>query len=167
VLGFPASEVAGMLHSSVESVNGALKRARAGLHGRRCEPPPAPGSPAEQALTAAFVRAYESGDLDGLLALLTDDVFISMPPMPLEDQGREAAARFFAGIFDSGRRVELVPTRANGQPAFGAYLRDSSGLRPAAGFFALSLAGDRIRAFTRFETRVFAGFGLPPSLPLQ
>jgi ketosteroid isomerase-like protein len=72
---------------------------------------------------AKFVRAYESGDLDALVALLTDDIHVSMPPIPLEYQGRDVVARLFASIFRSGRRVDLVPTRANGQPAFGAYLR--------------------------------------------
>ena len=72
---------------------------------------------------AKFVRAYESADLDALVALLTDDVFMSMPPMPFEYEGRDVVARFCAGIFGAGRRFDLVPTRANGQPAFGAYLR--------------------------------------------
>jgi RNA polymerase sigma-70 factor (TIGR02960 family) len=170
VLGFHANEVAGMLDSTVESVNSALKRARASL-GRRlpptCErgPVPAPDATSEQALVAAFVRAYESGDVDALVALLTDDVFVSMPPIPLEYQGRDAVARLFASIFRSGRRVDLVPTRANGQPAFGAYLRAAGGIRHGSGLFVLTLAGDRIRAFTRFDTSVLPWFGLPRSLP--
>ena len=86
-------------------------------------PPPAPDSPSEDAIAAKFVSAYESADLDALVALLTGDVFISMPPMPFEYEGRDVVARFFASIFGSGRRFDLVPTRANGQPAFGAYLR--------------------------------------------
>ena len=119
-----------MLDSTVDSVNSALKRARAGLQRRRPptaehEPPPAPDSPAEEAIVARFVDAYESADLDALVALLTDDVFVSMPPMPLEYEGRDVVARFFAAIFGAGRRFDLVPTRANGQPAFGAYLRGS------------------------------------------
>ena len=69
---------------------------------------------------AKFVRAYESADLDALVALLTDDVFISMPPMPLEYEGRDVVARFCGSIFGAGRRFDLVPTRANGQPAFGS-----------------------------------------------
>ena len=73
---------------------------------------------------AKFVAAYESSDLDSLVALLTDDVFISMPPLPFEYQGREPASRFFASIFGSGRKFDLLPTRANGQPALGAYVRD-------------------------------------------
>ena len=124
VLGFHASEVADMLDSTVESVKSALKRARASLQRRRPttddrEPPPAAGSPTEDALVAKFVRAYESADLDALVALLTDDVFMSMPPMPFEYEGRDVVARFCACLFGAGRRFDLVPTRANGQPAFG------------------------------------------------
>ena len=169
VLGFHANEVADMLDSTVESVNGLLKRARAGLQRRQPaaerEPAPAPGSPSEDAIVARFVRAYESGDLDALVTLFTDDVFVSMPPFPLEYEGRDVAARFFASIFGSGRRVDLVPTRANGQPAFGAYLRASTGIRHGTGLFVLTLAGDQISAYTRFDSSVLPWFGLPRSLP--
>jgi RNA polymerase sigma-70 factor (ECF subfamily) len=128
VLGFHATGVADMLDSTVESVNSALKRARASLQRRLApaadrEQAPPPDSPSEQAIVAKFVRAWESADLDALVALLTDDVFVSMPPMPLEYEGRDVVARFCTGIFRSGRRFDLVRTRANGQPAFGAYLR--------------------------------------------
>jgi RNA polymerase sigma-70 factor (TIGR02960 family) len=170
VLGYHAHEVAAMLESTVESVNSALKRARASL--QRCapstgevEPPPAPGSPAEQGLVARFVRAYESGDLDALVELLTDDVFVSMPPLPHEYQGRDVVTRLFASIFRSGRRLDLVQTRANGQPAFGAYLRVQAGRRPGTGLFVLTLTGDRICAATRFDNGVLPWFGLPASLP--
>jgi RNA polymerase sigma-70 factor (TIGR02960 family) len=170
VLGFHANEVADMLDSTVESVNSLLKRARAGLQRRlpptaEHEPPPAPDSPSEQATVAEFVRAYESGDLDALVGLLTDDVFISMPPMPFEYQGRDVVARFCASIFGSGRRFDLVPTRANGQPAFGAYLRAPTGIRHGTGLLVLTLTGDRICAFTRFDNSVLPWFGLPRSLP--
>src|SRR6266568_2409788 len=170
VLGFHANEVADMLDSTVESVNSALKRARASLQRRlpptdEREPAPAPDSTSEQALVADFVRAYESGDLDALVALLTDDIHVSMPPIPLEYQGRDVVARLFASIFRSGRRVDLVLTRANGQPAFGAYLRASTGIRHGTGLFVLTLTGDRICAFTRFDNSVLPWFGLPRSLP--
>jgi RNA polymerase sigma-70 factor (TIGR02960 family) len=170
VLGFHASEVAGMLDSTVESVTSALKRARASLQRQQPpaagrEPPPAASSPAEDAIVAKFVRAYESADLDAVIAMLTDDVFISMPPMPFEYQGRDAATRFCALLFRAGRQVDLVPTRANGQPAFGAYLRTPAGLRHGTGLFVLSLADDRICAMTRFENSVFPWFGLPRLLP--
>jgi RNA polymerase sigma-70 factor (ECF subfamily) len=168
VLGYQASEVADMFDSTVESINSALKRARASLQRRlptgEREPPPAPDSPAEQALVADFVRAYESGDVDALVALLTADVGVSMPPIPLEYQGREAVARFCASIMRR-RTHDLVPTRANGQPAFGAYLRaPSGGIRHGTGLFVLTLAGDRICALTRFENTVLPWFRLPRSL---
>jgi RNA polymerase sigma-70 factor (TIGR02960 family) len=168
VLGFHANEVADMLDSTVESVNSALKRARARMQHTKAatdERAPAPDSPSERALVAEFVHAYESGDSDALVALFTDDVFVSMPPIPLEYQGRDVVARLFASIFGSGRRVDLVPTRANGQPAFGAYLRTSTGVRHGSGLFVLTVTGDRISAFTRFDTSVLPWFGLPRSLP--
>jgi len=168
VLGFRAHEVAEMLDSTVESVNGALKRARASLQRRwtvEREPPPASDSAAEDAVVAKFVSAWESADLDALVALLTDDVFISMPPMPLEYEGRVVVGRFCASIFRAGRRFDLVPTRANGQPAFGAYLRVPAGIRHAAGFYVLTLAGGQICGMTRFDNSVLPWFGLPRSLP--
>ena len=170
VLGFHAIEVADMLDSSVDSVNSALKRARASLQRVRPtagdrEPPPASDSPSEDALVARFVRAYESADLDALVDLLTDDVFVSMPPMPFEYEGRDAAARFCASTIGSGRRFDLVRTRANGQPAFGAYLRAATGIRHGTGLIVLTLTGDRISAMTRFDKSVLPWFGLPRSLP--
>ena len=170
VLGFHASEVAEMLDSTIDSVNSLLKRARAGLQRRMSTgavrgPAPAPDSPSEQATVAEFVRAYESGDLDALVALLTDDVFLSMPPFPLEYEGLDVVTRFYASMIGSGRRFDLVPTRANGQPAFGAYLRAPSGIRHGTGLLVLTLAGDRICSVTRFDTSVFPWFGLPRSLP--
>jgi SnoaL-like domain len=160
-----------MLDSTVESVTSALKRARAALQRRspltgEREPPPAPDSPAEQALVARFVSAYVSGDVDALVALLTDDVCVSMPPIPFEYQGRDVVARFFASVILGGRTYDLVPTRANGQLAFAAYLRaPTGGLRHGAGLLVLTLTGDRICAVTRFENSVLPGFGLPRSLP--
>jgi len=169
VLGFHASEVADMLDSTVESVTSALKRARASLHRRLPPagdvPPPAAGSPAEEALVAKFVRAWQAADVSGLVALLTDDVFMSMPPMPFEYEGRDVVARFCASLFDAGRRFDLVPARANGQPAFGAYLRAPDGIRRGVGLYVLTLTGDRISALTRFDNSVLSWFGLPRSLP--
>jgi RNA polymerase sigma-70 factor (TIGR02960 family) len=164
VLGFHAEEVAGMLDSTVDSVKSALKRARAGLRHRR----PASGTPdpaVEEVIVAKFVRAWESADIDALIALLTDDVFMSMPPMPFEYEGRDVVARFCAAIFGAGRRFDLVPTRANGQPAFGAYLRAPGGVSHGVGLYVLTLSGERICALTRFENGVLPRFGLPRSLP--
>jgi RNA polymerase sigma-70 factor (TIGR02960 family) len=170
VLGFHAEEVANMLDSSVESVNSALKRARAGLEmklppGGERLPALASDSPSEDAIVAKFVAAYESADLDSLVALMTDDVFISMPPLPFEYQGREPASRFYASVFASGRKFEFLRTRANGQPALGAYARDPSGISHGVGLFVFTLAGDQICAMTRFENGVLPWFGLPRSFP--
>jgi hypothetical protein len=80
-------------------------------------------------------------------------------------RGRGVVARFCASLFGAGRRFDLVPTRANGQPALGAYLRAPGGLRHGVGLYVLTLTGDRICAMTRFDTSVLAWFGLPRSLP--
>jgi RNA polymerase sigma-70 factor (TIGR02960 family) len=170
VLGFHASEVAGMVDTTVESVTSALKRARASLQRRlptpaSRQPPPAVASPAEEAIVAKFVSAYESADVETLVALLTDDVFVSMPPLPFEYEGRDAVARFLATMLGAGRRVDLVPTRANGQPAFGAYRSAPTGIRHGTSLLVLTLTGDRICAITRFEASVLPWFGLPRSLP--
>jgi RNA polymerase sigma-70 factor (TIGR02960 family) len=169
VLGFHADEVADMLDTTVESIKSALKRARAGVQRRlavttAAEPAPASGSAAEGAVVTKFVRAYESTDIDALVALLTDDVFLAMPPMPQEYRGRDAVARFCAFVFGSAQRFQLAPTRANGQPAFGVYRHPSLGDH-GSGLFVLTLAGDRIRAMARFENTVLPMFGLPQSLP--
>jgi RNA polymerase sigma-70 factor (TIGR02960 family) len=190
VLGFPAAEVAAMLGISVDAANSALKRARAGLQRSRGAEPSvgsraegavvgaagalakaevaaAAGAPVEAGVVARFVRAWEAADVAGLVDLLTDDVFMSMPPMPFEYHGRDAVARFSAALFAADRRFDLVPTRANGQPAFGAYLRAPTGLRHGVGLYVLGLRAERISALTRFESSVLPRFGLPRSLPMR
>jgi RNA polymerase sigma-70 factor (TIGR02960 family) len=170
VLGYRANEVADMLDTTVESVNSALKRARASLRRRLAlkhdrEPPPARDSRAERALVAKFVGAWESGDVEALVDLCTADVSVSMPPIPLEYRGREVVARFFASLMRR-RSHDLVPTRANGQPAFGAYLRaPAGGIRHGTGLFVLTINGDRICGVIRFDNNVLRWFGLPQSLP--
>jgi RNA polymerase sigma-70 factor (ECF subfamily) len=175
VLGFHADEVAEMLGSTRESVTSALKRARATLDQKRAlrkngdgdGPPPAPNSAVERELLERLTHAYESGDLDGVVALLTDDVALAMPPVPLEYQGRELVALFFASvIFRDGRTFRLIPTRANQQPAYGIYVRGpASSLLQANGLLVLTLAGPRIAALTRFDNSVLPHFGLPRTLP--
>ena len=172
VLGFHADEVADMLDATLDSVNSAVKRARATLQDRLSsdfeqESPPGQGSAAENAVVAKFTQAWESADLEMLVGLLTDDVFISMPPMHFEYEGRDVVARFCANLFNVGRRYDLVPTRANGQPAFGVYLRVPTDVGHGVGLYVLTLSGDRISAMTRFETTVLPAFGLPRSLPAQ
>jgi SnoaL-like domain len=159
-----------MLEVTVESANSALKRARASLQRRRQpaagrQPPPAAGSPAEDAIVARFARAWESADLEALVALLTDDPFIAMPPEPFGFEGRHAVTRYCASLLAAGRRSDLVAVRANGQPAFGAYLHGPDGVRHATALWVLTLDGGQIRGMTRFEASVLPWFGLPRSLP--
>jgi RNA polymerase sigma-70 factor (ECF subfamily) len=170
VLGYHAEEVADLLETTVASVTSALKRARATLARSRADtdgrpPAPTPNSPAEQALVAAFVQAYQAADIPALIRLMTDDVLVSMPPMPFEYQGHEVVSSFFAALAAGGRIYHLVPTRANGQLAFGTYLLGPDGLRHGVGMLVLTVSGDRIAALTRFEAGHLAAFGLPRSLP--
>jgi RNA polymerase sigma-70 factor (ECF subfamily) len=101
------------------------------------------------------------------VALLTEDVWVAMPPVPLEYHGIELATHFHRVVaFREGRTFQMVPTRANGEPAFGAYLRDpSGGPMHAVGLFVFTLSGDRVCAITRFDNSVLARFGLPRTLP--
>ena len=172
VLGFRAHETAGMLGTTEASVENALKRGRTAVHTRLRrasgqEPPPAPNSAAEQEIVTRLTEAFETGDVDKLVSLLTEDVWVTMPPMPLEYQGRELAARFFGTVaFRPGRRTRYVATRANGQPALAAYVRDpTTGLYRANGIAVLTLSGSLISAITGFDNSVLPSFGLPRTLP--
>lgn len=166
VLGFTAREAAGVVGSTEDSVASALKRARASLrsdHADRAEPPRAPGSPREKRLIERLTRAYDTGDVDGIIALFSDDAWLAMPPAALEYQGRDHIRRFLSVIaFRDNRTYRLVPTTANGQLAFGAYLQAPKPGRQANGLLVLSLSGDRIQAMTRFTGDVLPSFGLPP-----
>lgn len=172
VLGYHAREVAQMLDSTEESVTSALKRARATMKMRYSAPahqdqPPSPTSAAERELVERFTHAFESSDVQGLVALLTDDVSFAMPPLPFEWQGRDRASRFLAAMW-TGPGRQLVETRANGQPAFGLYLSDPlAGVLHAAGLLVLTLAGNRVSAITRFDNSVLSYFSLPLTLAVQ
>jgi RNA polymerase sigma-70 factor (ECF subfamily) len=170
VLDFSTREVAGILDATEDSVANALKRARATISRElpsTDEPPPLPDSQSERAVLEQLVKAFEDGDADALVALMTDDVWVRMPPIPLEYQGRELARRFFAVGFQQQRQDRrLVPTRANGQPAFGIYVRDPvTNVAHANGLLVITLAGGRVSAVTRFESAIFPHFGLPRTLP--
>jgi RNA polymerase sigma-70 factor (TIGR02960 family) len=172
VLGFHATEVAEMLDSSEASVKSALQRARATLEEREPlggrERAPLPRSERERELVAQFSAAVESGDTDGVVALLTDDAWLTMPPEPYEYQGGEAIARFLRDRETRrGASLRLLPTRANGQPAFGCYLPDAQApIARAYGVMVLTLTQDRVSAITWFAERsLMARFGLPRTLP--
>jgi Sigma-70, region 4 len=147
VLGFRAAEAADMLDSSEVSVNSALRRARAALDDqlpvRDREAAPLPRSPRERALAGRFADAFESSGIDRLVALLTDDAWLTMPPEPLEYQGRAEIAGFFQ-------------TRSSWR---------ARPVRLGQGLIVLSCAGDQIAAITRFRGSLLPLFGLPASLP--
>jgi RNA polymerase sigma-70 factor (ECF subfamily) len=171
VLGYRAAEVAEMVDGTEASVNSALQRARAAIEAMPERPGGSslPDSPAERALLSRFGDAFERGDIDAVVALLTEDAWIRMPPAPHEYQGRPAIAEFLRtrGIWRSGGGIRLVPTRANGQPAFGYYLSDPhAGVARASGLFVLTVEGEAISAITRFgDNGVLPYFGLPRTLP--
>ncbi|MGW2705563.1 sigma-70 family RNA polymerase sigma factor [Streptomyces sp. NPDC001340] len=171
VLGLRTAEVADLLDSSGVSVNSALQRARTALDDQRPardrDRAPLPRSPRERRLVGRFVDALENSDIDRLVALLTEDARLTMPPEPLEYQGHTAIAGFYPRLpWWGGRALRLVPTRANGQPAFGSYLRDPhSPIAHAYGLLVLTLEGDRISALTRFgDNSLLPLFGLPRTL---
>jgi RNA polymerase sigma-70 factor, ECF subfamily len=170
VLGFSGGESATILETSQASVKGALQRARAALAERPIDPArtPLPDSPQERELVGRFADAFERGDTNAVVALLADDAWVTMPPYPFEYQGKAAITLFLEDrVRLRGAPLRLVPTRANGQPAFGCYLDDRHApvARPFS-FLVLTLDGEKISAITAFtNTSVFAHFGLPRTLP--
>jgi RNA polymerase sigma-70 factor (ECF subfamily) len=170
VLGYRAAEAAEILDATVESVTSALKRARATIEAdatlaeRRAQPPaPDEGSPEEQRLIAAYVDAFTTHDVEKLVAILSEDVWLKMPPLPFEYHGRDAAIGFFQAVVHPRHRLlRLVHTRANGCPACGIYAHDpATDTWRATGLVVVVFSGDRITELTRFEPGVMASFGLP------
>jgi RNA polymerase sigma-70 factor (ECF subfamily) len=167
VLGFSAAEAAQMLGSTPASVNSALQRARRDFKGPRdTELVPLPRSKEETTVAEWFADAYEQGDIDRIVALLTDDCRATMPPEPIEVVGPLRIASFLRSLGFWGKAVKVVPTRANGQPAFGYYIYDeTTSLFRAGGLMVLALRNDRVAHITRFGgSSVFGVFGLPRSL---
>ena len=184
VLGYHAAEVAQMLGTTQEAVSSALKRARATVDNHLAESGSTgskgstgstgsrrtarqPDTAAEHRLVARLTDALERADLDALIGLLVTDVRFSMPPAMLEYRGIESAQRVLAAVtFRPGRTYRVVPTRANGQPAFGMYLADPhASVYRAYSLLVIATAGDHITAITGFTTDVMARFGLPRTLP--
>jgi RNA polymerase sigma-70 factor (TIGR02960 family) len=169
VLGFGTEEVAAMLKTSQTAIKGTLQRGRAALESSRSDRrPPAPGSGEERDLARRFAAAYVSADIDGVLRLLTDDTWLSMPPAPHQYHGLDAIWSFLHASFEfrRERRVYLLPGRANNQPAFASYLtdRDEPMARPA-GVLVLTLADGRITAITRFHLNdLYPPLGFPAQL---
>jgi RNA polymerase sigma-70 factor, ECF subfamily len=173
VLGFRAGEVATILDSTEASVKSAHQRARSTLRERLqiapSEHAALPPSTRERDVVARFAIAVEAGDVDAIVALLTDDAWLTMPPEPYEYQGGAAIARFLDDRARlRGANFKLVPTGANGQPAFGCYLPDAHvPIAHAYGLMVLTVRGTRISAITWFGDRaVMAPFGLPRTLEI-
>ena len=168
VLGCSASETAGLLESTVASVNSALQRARTTLElrqpgGRRgAQPQP---DERQRVLLERYVRTWEDRDLDGFVALLREDVVLVMPPWPQWYLGRAAVREVFARVW-RGARFRIVLTAANRQPALAMYSR--SGSEPkweAHAIQLLSFRGDAVGTLTTFrDPRLFTRFGLPDVL---
>jgi RNA polymerase sigma-70 factor (ECF subfamily) len=167
VLGFRLVEAADMLDTGETSVKGALQRARAALRQRLPdadrERAPRRDSAVENRLVGRFADAVENGDVDEMVALLTEDARLTMPPLPLAYQGHDAIGAFLRHREEvRGRPLRVVPTRANTQPAFGCYLPDTqTGIARAHAIFVLTLEGDGVSAITWFgDKRVFPHFVL-------
>jgi RNA polymerase sigma-70 factor (ECF subfamily) len=172
VLGYRAGEAARMLDATQESVQSALKRARATVDNYLADsassrPARQPDTTAERHLVAQLTDALERADVQALVGLLAEDVRVSMPPAQLEYRGIDVARQFFAAvILRPGRSYRVVPTRANGQPALGMYTADPhTGVYRAYGLHVVTIADDRITTVTGFTASVLPRFGLPRTLP--
>jgi RNA polymerase sigma-70 factor (TIGR02960 family) len=170
VLGFHAAEVADMLDTSEQAVNSMLRRARDAFESRLPatgrERAPLPNSKLEREIVGRFADAFETGDVDTIVALLTDDAWLTMPPEPYEYQGPRTIGAFLHDRYERRGTPLVVPTRANTQPAFGCYFRTAQTevARPYA-LLVLTLEGDRISAITWFGgSSAFPHFGLPRML---
>ena len=152
VLGFQAAETAAMLETSVDGVKSALKRARLTIEQELGDPtqriaPPPPASVKEQEVVEQFASAFLAEDIDGMVALVTQDAWFRMPPASQEYHGPELIGAFLAAVSagHSGQSSRLVATRANGEPAFATYYADPlSGSVGQSGLLVLSLEGARV-----------------------
>jgi RNA polymerase sigma-70 factor (TIGR02960 family) len=169
VLGWRAAEVAGLLDLSVAAVNSALQRARKAMKGRFGDPGasavvgPAPAPSTIRALLDRYVRAWEAGDMAGLVALLREDALLTMPPMP-SVEGASAIGSFIAADIwrDAARRLAQVD--ANRSPAFVVYAQPAPDQPPrAVALVVLGLAGERIARLDAFvDLAVIARFAATP-----
>ncbi|HWE12736.1 MAG TPA: sigma-70 family RNA polymerase sigma factor [Solirubrobacteraceae bacterium] len=167
VLGFHAEEVAEMLGTSPASVNSALQRARAAMDSRV---PPGrdrlslPLTASGNDLVTRFADAFERDDIDAVVALLTEDAVVSMPPEPEWHQGRADIGRFLRDrhLRRKPRAWRFYATAANAQPAYAYYLQDGTGWE-RAGVFVVGVRADGIESITRFhDGGLLDRFGLPP-----
>lgn len=173
VLGYTATEVAPMLQTSVAGVNSALQRARAALAqarsaGHVSRPHVQPAAAIEHEIVGRLVAAWHAADVASIVAILTEDALLTMPPLPDRYVGRDAIGSFLATGPADGRldRFRLIPTRANRQPAVAAYWRETDdGPYHAHGVIVLAIKGHAIASLARFaDPDLFNRFGLPTTL---
>jgi RNA polymerase sigma-70 factor (ECF subfamily) len=170
VLEWPASEVAEWLNLSVLAVNSGLQRARRALQERNVlqDAPTALPTQEFQALLDRYVTCWEQADIPGLVALLREDAWFTMPSFPIWFQGHtDIAAAFATYIFLPGRHWRLLPTRANGSPAFGLYRREAGAdVYQLFGMVVLGMEGEQIASLVAFlELSSLSSFALPPTFP--
>ncbi|TMQ90734.1 sigma-70 family RNA polymerase sigma factor [Actinomadura soli] len=163
VLGWSSADVAGLLGSSAPAVNSLLQRARGTLGAATGPRRPLDGR--DEAVLGRFVDAWRRSDFAALAAVLHEDAVLRMPPEHLVVHGREGITKFLATA-PAGGRLELftlTETRANGHPAFAAYLADEeTGACEGYGLVVCTVAGDRVGTVTGFRVpSLFAHFGLP------
>jgi RNA polymerase sigma-70 factor (ECF subfamily) len=151
----------------VASVNSALQRARATLSARDADAPvPDVAAGDQRALLARYVDAFERYDITSLVSLLHDEAVMSMPPYDFWLRGPAEMSRWFLGPGSACRGSRLVPTTANGCPAFGSYRRDENGGHLPWAIQVLEISGDRIVGHHNFvDASLFPAFGLPARLP--
>jgi RNA polymerase sigma-70 factor, ECF subfamily len=172
VLGFSAVEVSELLDTSSAAVHSALLRARATMKAARASRrSPQVESERVTDLLARFVEAWHAADAARLVALLRDDAVLTMPPLPVWFRGRDASRAFFETQLFSGDargHFRLLPTRANGCPAFGTYQRDKADVYRPAALQVLTVEGDQITELHDFlvlgDDRLFRLFDLPSAL---
>jgi RNA polymerase sigma-70 factor (ECF subfamily) len=171
VLGFSAKETAESLDTTVPSANGALRRARAAIQERVPDQSQqatlrALGDRKLREIVERFADSFERGDVDAILAMLTDDAAFAMPPYPEWCRGRDRVGESWLMPEGPAPRLRYVPTRANGQLALGAYAIRPDGYYAPIALDVLTLRGDLICEVYAFRTPdAFARFGLPERLP--
>ena len=169
VLEWRAAEVAELLGTTTTAVNGMLQRARARLEQAAPDEDEIrePADPDDRALVDRYAAAFQKADIPALMQLLREDAVFEMPPQPTWFAGRELIGRFLqARVLREPGRFRMIPTAANGQPAFAAYLRDSDGVYRAHSICVLTIAASRVTRVTSFiDPGLFAAFGLPQAAP--
>jgi RNA polymerase sigma-70 factor, ECF subfamily len=167
VLAWSVAEVATLLDTSVAAVNSALQRAR---HRLEEVPPKAdelsePDDPVVRELLAGYVKAFENADMDALTRVLTKDVTFEMPPIPTWFAGRDVVVSFLATRLPGPGRLTMMPTRANGDPAFGVYLRGTNGVLHAHALLVLGVTRDGVARHAHFlNPGLFGVFDLPDTV---